>query len=137
MKQMALIGSVAAALTLVAAPSAFAQSEGQKLERVERDNRDIRNDTRDIRRDKADIRRDRAKLREERGERNADLRKEERAIEHGNLKAAEKWDARRRQEQREINGIKRDVHRDKVDLRKDRFDRNKDIAKRNRDASKL
>jgi len=137
MKQMALIGSVAAALTLVAAPSAFAQSEGQKLERVERDNRDIRSDSRDIRRDKTDIRRDRAKLREERGERNADRRKEERAIEHGNLKAAEKWDARRRREQKEINAIKRDVHKDRVDLRKDRLDRNKDIAKRNRDAGKL
>ena len=137
MKQMALIGSVAAALTLVAAPSAFAQSEGQKLERVERDNRDIRSDTHDIRRDKSDVRRDRAKLREERGERNADLRKEERAIEHGNLKAAETWDARRRREQKEINAIKRDVHKDKVDLRKDRFDRNEDIPKRNRDASKL
>jgi hypothetical protein len=85
---------LAAALTLVAAPSAFAQSEGQKLERAERDNRDIRNDTRDIRHDKADIRSDRAELREERGERNADLRREERAIEHGHLKAAEKWNAR-------------------------------------------
>ena len=92
MKQMALIGSVAAALTLIAAPSAFAQSEGQKLQRVERDNRDIRNDARDIWRDKADIGSDRARLREERGERNVDLRKEERAIAHGNLKAAEKWD---------------------------------------------
>lgn len=137
MKQMTLIGSLAAALTLVAAPSAFAQSEGQKLERVEGDNRDIRSDTRDIRGDKTDIRRDRAKLREERGERNADLRKEERAIEHGHLKAAETWDTRRRLEQKEINAIKRDMHKDKVDLAKDRSDRNKDIAKRNRDASKL
>ena len=137
MKQMALIGSVAAALALLAAPSAFAQSEAQKLERVERDNRDIRSDTRDIRHDKADIRRDRAKLREERGERNVDLRKEERAIEHGNLKAAEKRDARRRQEQKDINAIRRDLHKDKVDLAKDRFERKKDIAKRNRDASKL
>ena len=137
MKQMALIGSVAAALALVTAPSAFAQSEGQKLERVEKDNRDVRRDTRDIRHDKADIRRDRAKLREERGERNADLRKEERAIEHGNLKAAEKWDARRRQEQKDVNAIRRDMHKDKVDLAKDRFDRKKDINKRNRDAGKL
>jgi len=137
MKQMALIGSVAAALTLIAAPSAFAQSEGQKLQRVERDNRDIRNDTRDIWRDKAEIGSDRARLREERGERYVDLWKEERAIARGNLKAAEKWDARRRQEQKDINVTRRDLHKDEVDLAKDRFDRNKDIAKRNRDASKL
>src|SRR6516165_11976691 len=137
MKQMALIGSVAAAPALVAAPSAFAQSEAQKLERVERDNRDIRRDTRDIRHDKADIRRDRAKLREERGERNADLRKEERAIEHGNLKAAEKWDRRRREEQKDVNAARRNLNRDKRDLAHDKVDRNKDIAKRNRDAGKL
>ena len=137
MKRLAYIGSIAAALTLVAGGVAVAQSESQKLERVEKENRDIRRDTRDIKRDAADIKRDEAKLKEERRERNLDLKKEERAIEHGNLRAAEKYDARRRQEQKEINAIKKDIHKDKVDLRKDKADRRKDIAKRNRDASKL
>ena len=98
MTRVALIGSLTAALLLAGASSAFAGDIG----------RDIR-----------DIRRDETKLREERAERNYDLRREFRAIEHGNLRAAERWDARRRQEQREINGINRDVRRDRADLRRD------------------
>ena len=133
----AVIGSLTAALTLLAGGTVYAQTEGQKLERVENDNRDIRGDNRDIRGDKADIRRDENKLNRERAERNYDRRREERAIEHGNLKGAEKWDARRREEQREINATKRDIHQDKRDLARDRADRRKDINKRNRDASKL
>jgi hypothetical protein len=137
MRSVAIIGSLAAVLTLAAGSAAFAQSEGQKLERVKKDNRDIRHDGRDIQHDKADIRGDKAKLQDERAERNADLRKEERAIERGNLKAAEKWDSRRRQEQKDVNAISKDLHKDKVDLAKDKLDRRRDIAKRDRDASKL
>jgi hypothetical protein len=135
MKQLAFV-AISAVVMLSSGPIAFAQ-ESKQLERVERDNRDIRHDGRDIRNDKADLKKDKAKLREERAERNADVRKEERAIEHGNLKAAEKYDARRRQEQKEINGIKKDIHKDKVDLAKDRADRRHDVAKRNKDAGKL
>lgn len=98
MRHAAVIGSLAATLLLAGASSAFAGDIG----------RDIR-----------DIRRDEAKLREERAERNYDLRREFRAIEHGNLRAAERWDARRRQEQREINDINRDLRRDRADLRRD------------------
>ena len=137
MRRFVYISSFASALVLIAAPSAFAQTEGQKLERVERDNADIRHDSRDIRQDKADLRRDARKLKEERAERNADLRKEERAIEHGNLKAAEKFDRRRREEQKDVNAARRNLNRDKRDLAHDKVDRNKDIAKRNRDAGKL
>jgi len=136
MKYLAFASAIAAVVTLGSAPTAFAQ-EGKAIERVERDNRDIRHDNRDIRRDKADLKTDRAKLKEERAERNADLRKEERAIEHGNLKAAEKYDARRRQEQKEINGIKKDIRNDRADLSKDKTDRRRDITKRNKDAGKL
>ena len=137
MRRYAVIGSFASVLALMAPPSAWAQSEGQKLERVEKDNRDIRHDTRDIRQDARDIRRDAARIKQERQDRNYDLKREERAIEHGNLKAAEKWDARRREEQKEINAMRRDIGKDKRDLAKDRRDRREDIAKRNRDAGKL
>jgi hypothetical protein len=137
MRNLVLISSLAAALTLVAGSTAFAQSEGQKLARVEKDNRDIRHDTRDIKHDKFDIRRDKTKLEDERAERNADLKKELRAVERGNLKAAEKWDARRRHEQQDVNAMRKDFHKDKVDLAKDKMDRRQDIAKRDRDASKL
>ena len=114
MTRVALIGSLAAALMLTCASSAFAQS-------------DMSRDIRDIRRDRADISRDLAKLREERAERNYDLRRELRAIEHGNLRAAERWDARRRQEQREINTINRDLRRDRIDLARDRADLRRDL----------
>jgi len=136
-KRLVCLACVPAALTLFAGASAFAQSAGEKIERVERDNREIRRDTTDIRRDKGDIRRDERKLKEERRERNEALRKEERAVERGDLKAAKKWDARRREEQKDVNAAKRDLRRDKADLAKDRSERRKDIDKRNRDASKL
>ena len=112
MRCFVLISSVTAALMLAGASTAFAS--------------DIGRDIRDIRRDRADIRRDEAKLREERAERNYDFGRELRALEHGNLRAAERWDARRRQEQREINGITRDLRRDRLDLARDRADLRRD-----------
>lgn len=113
MTRIALIGSVTAALLLAGASSAIAGEIGR--------------DIRDIRRDRADFRRDEAKLREERVERNYDLRRELRAIEHGNLRAAERWDARRRREQHEINAINSDLRRDRLDLAKDRADLRRDL----------
>jgi hypothetical protein len=136
MKHLTFVSAIAAVVALGSNMTAIAQ-ESKALERVEQDNRDIRRDNRDIRRDRVDLKTDAAKLKEERAERNTDLRKEERAIEHGNLKAAEKYDARRRQEQKEINGIKKDIRTDKADLSKDKADRRHDIAKRNKNAGKL
>src|SRR5215475_5555026 len=106
MTRTALLGTVAAALMLAAASPAFAD--------------DISRDLRDIRHDRADIYRDRVKLREERTERNYDWRRELRAIQHGNYWAAERWDARRRHEQSEINALGRDLRNDRIDLAKDR-----------------
>jgi hypothetical protein len=113
MTRIALIGSVTAALLFAGASSAVAGEIGR--------------DIRDIRQDRAGIRRDEAKLREERVERNYDLRRELRGIEHGNLRAAERWDARRRQEQREINAINSDLRRDRLDLARDRADLRRDL----------
>ena len=113
MKHIALIGSAAAALLFVGASSASAN--------------DIGRDIRDIRRDRSDIRHDVAKLREERAERDYALKREFRALVHGNFGAAEVWDARRRHEQREINGIRGDLYRDRVDLAKDRADLWRDL----------
>src|SRR5437667_7287597 len=113
MTRVALIGSFTIALLLAGVSSAFAG--------------DIGRDIRDIRHDRADIRRDEAKLREEQAERNYDLRRELRAIEHGNLRAAERWDARRRQEQRDVNAINRDLRRDRLDLARDRADLRRDL----------
>jgi hypothetical protein len=71
---------------------------------VEKDNRDIRRDTRIIQRHKAEgATRSNSTTRDER---NAALSQRERAMEHGQFHPAEKWDARRRQEQKEINWIK-------------------------------
>jgi hypothetical protein len=137
MNRLARFSMVVTALAIVGANPAFAQSEQQKSQQVEKDNRDIRHDKRDIRKDKADIARDRAKLNEERKERNFDQAKEDQAIKSSNLKAAQAWDARRRQEQKEINALKKDLAGDKAGLGKDRKDVQHDIAKRNRDASKL
>src|SRR5215470_4818493 len=102
MKHIALIGSAAAAMLFIGAASASAD--------------DIGRDIRDIRRDRADIRHDVAKLREERAERDYALKREFRALVHGNFGAAEAWDVRRRHEQREVNAIRRDLYRDRVDL---------------------
>jgi len=113
MKYIALIGSAAAALLFVGASTASAS--------------DIGRDIRDIRRDHVDIRHDLGKLQQERAERNYDLKREFRALVHGNLRAAEAWNARRRQEQREINGIRSDLYRDRFDLAKDRADLRRDL----------
>ena len=114
MRRVALLRSFAAALMLTGASSAFAQS-------------DIYRDLRDIRRDRADIYRDQSKLREERGERNYDARREWRAIEQGNWRAARYWDDRRRHEQYDIDAIKRDLRHDRGDLARDKADVRRDI----------
>jgi hypothetical protein len=113
MKHFTLIGSAAAALLFAGASSALAD--------------DIGRDVRDIRHDRADIRHDLSKLREERAERNYALKREFRAIWHGNFGAAAAWDARRRHEQREINGSKGDLFHDRVDLARDRADLWRDV----------
>jgi hypothetical protein len=113
MRHIAVIGSLTAALLLAAAPSAFAD--------------DIGRDIRDIRHDRADIRHDEAVLHADRADRNYDLGREVRAIEHGNLRAAERWDATRRYEQHQINAFKRDLRQDRWDLARDRADLRRDL----------
>jgi len=113
MTRTALIGSFAAALMLTVTSSAFAG--------------DISRDVNDIRRDRVDIYRDHVKLNEEKAERNYDRQRELRALRNGNFWAAEKWDARRRQEQRDVNAINRDLHHDYRDLAKDRADLRRDF----------
>ena len=113
MKYIALIGSAAAALMFVGASSASADEIGQ--------------DIRDIRRDRADIRHDVRTLREERAERNYALKREFKALVHGNFGAVEVWDARRRHEQRELNGVRRDLYRERENLAKDRADLWRDV----------
>jgi Sec-independent protein translocase protein TatA len=105
MKHIVLIGSAVAALLFGAAPASAD---------------DIGRDIRDIRRDRADIRHDLTKFQEERAERDYALKRELRAVLHGNFGAAETWDARRRHEQREVNGIRSDLYRDRTDLAGDR-----------------
>lgn len=118
MKLSTIAIAAVAALTVGTAytGTASAESELQKLHEVQRDNRDIRHDNRDIHADKRDLRQDKGKLAHDRAERNYDQMREERAIEHGNLRGAEKWDSRRRAEQREIHEDKRDIHQDSSDL---------------------
>jgi hypothetical protein len=128
---------VVTALAVVGANPGLAQTERQKIQQVEIDNGDIHRDKTDIGKDKAGVNRDGAKLNEEGKERNFDQAKEDHAIKSGNLKAAPRWDARRRQEQKEINALKNDLAADKADLHKDRKDVRQDISKRNRDGSKL
>ena len=62
--------------------------------------------------------------------------KENRAIEHGNVKGAEKLDQQRRAEQAEVNADKKDIRKDERDLNRDHADRNADVQQRNRDAKR-
>jgi hypothetical protein len=139
MKNSTIAIAIAAALTATTgfAGTASAETEQQRLHRVQRENRDIRHDNRDIRSDKRDLNKDKNNLAKARAERNYDQSREDRAIEHGNIKGAEKWDQRRRAEQHEINGDKRDIRHDEHDLNRDRADRNADVRERNREASGL
>ncbi len=132
MKSSALAIAIAAALTISVGfvGKAAAQTEQQKVNKVHRLNQDIRRDNRDIRSDKRDVRRDDNKLAHDRAVRNYDQMREDRAIEHGNVKAAEKWDKRRKAEQGDVNADKKDIRKDERDLHKDRADRNTDVRER-------
>jgi hypothetical protein len=132
MKSSALAIAIVAALTVSASivSKASAETEQQKANKVHRLNKDIRHDNRDLRKDKG-------KLAHDRAERNYDQMRENRAIEHGNVKGAEKWDQQRRAEQGQVNADKKDIRKDERDLNKDRADRNADVQDRNRAASGL
>jgi hypothetical protein len=114
MKRIPLFLSFAAALMLTGASSAFAQS-------------DIYRDLRDIKHDRVDIYRDRVDLAEDRVARNYDARREWRAIEHGNWRAAWYWNSRRRHEQFEVNADRHELRHDASDLARDRADLRRDI----------
>ena len=139
MKSSALAIAIVAALTVSTGfvGKASAETEQQKANQVHRLNKDIRHDNRDIHSDKRDLHRDKSKLAHDRAERNYDQKRENRAIEHGNVKGAEKWDQRRRAEQGEVNADKKDIRHDQRDLNHDRADRNADVHERNRAASGL
>ncbi|MFY9874765.1 MAG: hypothetical protein WAL20_03835, partial [Rhodomicrobium sp.] len=139
MKSSALAIAIVAAFTLSAGivSNASAQTEQQKVDKVHRLNKDIRHDNRDIRSDKRDLHKDKNKLAHARAERNHDQMRENRAIEHGNVKGAEKWDQQRRAEQGQVNADKKDIRKDERDLNKDHADRNADVQDRNRAASGL
>ena len=139
MKSSALAIAIVAALTVSTGivGKASAETEQQKVNKVHRLNKDIRHDNRDIHSDKRDIHQDKSKLAQDRAARNYDQTRENRAIEHGNVKGAEKWDQRRQAEQRDVNAEKKDIRHDQRDLNHDRADRNADVQERNRAASGL
>ena len=138
-KSSALAIAIVAALTVSTGfiGKASAETEQQKANKVHRLNKDIRHDSRDIRSDKRDLHGDKSKLAHDRAERNYDQMRENRAIEHGNVKGAEKWDQRRRAEQGQDNADKKNIRQDRRDLNHDRADRNADVQERNRAASGL
>ena len=139
MKSSALAIAIVAALTVSTGfvGKASAETEQQKSNKVHHLNKDIRHDNRDVRSDKRDLHRDKSKLAHDRAERNYDQMRENRAIEHGNVKGAEKWDQHRRAEQGEVNADKKDIRQDRRDLNHDRADRKADVQERNRAASGL
>jgi len=141
MKSSALAIAIVAALTVGIGAGitgkASAETVGQKTQKVHQDNRDIRQDNRDIRADRRHLQKEKKKIAHDRLERNYDQARENRAIEHGNVKGAEKWDQRRQAEQHEINADKKDIRHDERDLSRDRADRNADVQQRNKDAKGL
>jgi hypothetical protein len=134
MKSSALAIAIVAALTVSTgfAGNASAESDRQKANEVHHLNKNIRHDNRDIRSDKRDLHRDKLKLAHDRAQRHYAQMRENRAIEHGNVKGAEKWDQRRRAEQAEVKADKKDIRHDRRDLHHDRADRNADVHERNR-----
>jgi hypothetical protein len=139
MKSSALAIAIVAALTVSTGfvGQASAQTEQQKVNEVHRLNKDIRHDNRDIRSDKRGLHRDKNKLAQDRAERNYDQKRENRALDHGNVKGAEKWDQRRQAEQGEVHADKKDIRQDQRDLNRDRADRNADVQQRNQAAGGL
>ena len=139
MKSSALAIAIVAALTVSAGliGEASAETEQQKVNKIHQENRDIRRDNRDIRSDRRHLQKEKKKLAQDRIERNYDQAKENRAIEHGNVEGAEKWDQRRRAEQKDVNADKKDIRQDQRDLNRDRADRNADVRERNRAAGGL
>ena len=139
MKSSALAIAIVAALTVSTGfiGKASAETEHQKVEKVQRDNRDIRRDNGGIRSDRRHLQKEKKKLAHDRVERNHDQMKENRAIEHGNVKAGEKLDQRRKAEQAEVNADKKDLRKDERDLSHDRMDRAADVQQRNQAAGGL
>ena len=92
MKSSALAIAIVAALTVSTGfvGKASAETEQQKVNKVHRLNKDIRHDNRDIRSDKRDLHRDKGKLAQDRARAELRSERENRAIEHGNVKGAEK-----------------------------------------------
>ena len=106
----------AAALSAVAAPTAFAHDY----------NSDVRSDWKDIQRDRAQIAADARAVQEERGELASARRREFWAWWHGDYRAAHRAAEHAEEERsdlsaarRKLNGDVADIQRDRTDLRKD------------------
>ncbi len=69
---IAIVATLAAGASF--AGSASAETEQQRLHRIQQENRDIRRDNRDIRADKRDLRQDKGQLAHDRAVRNYDLK---------------------------------------------------------------
>ena len=112
---------VVTGLVALCASSAFAQTPAQD---VRQDAKAVRQEQKEVHKDKVDLRKDRKELAKDRAQRNRDAKLEQRAVEKGNLPAAQKLDAKRKAEQKEIRADKKDVRADKTQLAKDRVERN-------------
>jgi hypothetical protein len=128
-KQLLLTSLLVALIAPVMAQSTSSAPQNPSGPAGGQDRGDIRRDQRDINQDRRDVRRDERQLNEDRRERNVDQRKEDQAIKRGDTKDAQKFEARREGEQREINKDKRDIAKDRADLRSDRHDRNQDVER--------
>ena len=132
MRRFALPLTVAAA-ALLAANLGYADYLSRDTKNIHNDNRQLHRENRDIRHDKRNMAGDKHDLRQDRRERNRDQFMEDKAIQRGDLKDAQKWDQRRRQEQHEVSQDKRDLAHDRSDLRHDRNARNDTLHDRKRD----
>jgi hypothetical protein len=129
--RIALAALSLAALSFAASQSASAQSYYGRLDRdiyrIERDNARIHNEKRDLFRDYRALAR-------ERRERNYYAAREREAALHGHYWAAEHFAWRRRHEEREIAGDRRDIRRDREGLAWNRFKRHEDVERLEWDA---
>ncbi len=112
---------------------AWADNAGNAAKDIRQDNRAIAQDNRDIAHDKRDIANDRRDLHDARQARNRDQAMEDRAVKHGDMKDAQKWEQRREHAQQQVNRDKRDLARDERDLHHDRAERNQAVHDRNQD----
>lgn len=103
---------IALAVAAIGITSAFAQTPDVAKDnaQIRHEHREINRDNRTINHDKNQIHHDQSKLKEERSERNAAARQEKADLKAGNVEGAQQAEAKRDQENHEINGLKRNEH---------------------------